>query len=144
MEACRPEEHRRVINKRKCRKLSHSLTWRENSRQSNVSESFTATRTDIRAHLLLRVLTVQKKHCSWQHVWMHRSRWIKSNRGFKGKRLGAFNTPFRHEQWYTDNNIAITKDDHLDIGFLSWFPCVLKANAEVVPIYPRCHYMLLM
>ena len=34
--------------------------------------------------------------------------------------------------------------DHLDTGFLSWFPCVLKANAEVVPKYPRCHYMLLM
>jgi hypothetical protein len=27
---------------------------------------------------------------------------------------------------------------------VSWFPCVLKANAEVVPQYPRCHYMLLM
>ena len=23
--------------------------------------------------------------------------------------------------------------DHLDTDFLSWFPCVLKANAEVVP-----------
>ena len=34
--------------------------------------------------------------------------------------------------------------DHLDTGFLSWFLCVLKANAEVVPKYPRCHYMLLM
>ena len=34
--------------------------------------------------------------------------------------------------------------DHLDTGFLSRFPCVLKANAEVVPKYPRCHYMLLM
>ena len=34
--------------------------------------------------------------------------------------------------------------DHLDTGFLSWFPCVLKANAEVVTKYPRCHYMLLM
>ena len=34
--------------------------------------------------------------------------------------------------------------DHLDAGFLSWFPCVLKANAEAVPKYPRCHYMLLM
>jgi len=34
--------------------------------------------------------------------------------------------------------------DHLDTGFLSWFPCVLKANSEVVPKYPRCHYMLLM
>ena len=27
--------------------------------------------------------------------------------------------------------------NHLDTGFLSWFPCVLKANAEVVPKYPR-------
>jgi len=34
--------------------------------------------------------------------------------------------------------------DHIDKGFLAWFPCVLKANAEVVPKYPRCHYMLLM
>jgi len=34
--------------------------------------------------------------------------------------------------------------DNFDTGFLSWFPCVLKANAEVVPKYPRCHYMLLM
>ena len=34
--------------------------------------------------------------------------------------------------------------DHLDTGFLSWFPCVLKANAEVFPKYPRCHYILLM
>jgi hypothetical protein len=34
--------------------------------------------------------------------------------------------------------------DHLDADFLSWFPCVLKANAEVVPKYPRCHYILLM
>ena len=32
--------------------------------------------------------------------------------------------------------------DNLDTGFLSWFP--LKANAEVVPKYPRCQYMLLM
>ena len=29
--------------------------------------------------------------------------------------------------------------DHLDTGLLSRFPCVLKANAEVVPKYPRCH-----
>ena len=34
--------------------------------------------------------------------------------------------------------------DHLDTGFLSRFPCVLKANAEVVPKYPRYHNMLLM
>ena len=34
--------------------------------------------------------------------------------------------------------------DHLDTGFLAWFPCVLKLNAEMVPKYPRCHYMLLM
>ena len=34
--------------------------------------------------------------------------------------------------------------DHLDTGFLSRFSCVLKANAEVVPKYPRCQYMLLM
>ena len=26
--------------------------------------------------------------------------------------------------------------DHLDTGFLSWFPCVLKAKAEMVPKYP--------
>ena len=32
--------------------------------------------------------------------------------------------------------------DHLDTGFLSWFPCVLKTNAELVPKYPRCHYLL--
>ena len=33
---------------------------------------------------------------------------------------------------------------HLDKGF-SWFPCVcLKANAEMVPNIPSCHYMLLM
>jgi hypothetical protein len=25
---------------------------------------------------------------------------------------------------------------HLDIGFLSWFPCVFKANAEMVPKFP--------
>jgi hypothetical protein len=31
---------------------------------------------------------------------------------------------------------------HLDTGF-SWFPC-LKANAEMVPKIPSCHYMLLM
>jgi hypothetical protein len=30
---------------------------------------------------------------------------------------------------------------HLDAGF-SWFPC-LKANAEMVPKIPSCHYMLL-
>jgi len=35
-------------------------------------------------------------------------------------------------------------NQNLDTGFLSWFPCVLEANAEVVPKYPRCHYMLLM
>ena len=34
--------------------------------------------------------------------------------------------------------------DHLETGFLSWFPCVFKANAEVVPKYPRCYYMFLM
>ena len=34
--------------------------------------------------------------------------------------------------------------DYLDTGFLSWFPCVLEANAVVVHKYPRCHYMLLM
>jgi len=33
--------------------------------------------------------------------------------------------------------------DHLDTGF-SWFPCALKANAEMVPKIPSCHYMLLM
>jgi len=33
---------------------------------------------------------------------------------------------------------------HLDTGFLSWFPCVFKANAEMVPKFPSCHYMLLM
>jgi hypothetical protein len=35
---------------------------------------------------------------------------------------------------------------HLGTGF-SWFPCVslcLKANAEMVPKIPNCHYMLLM
>jgi hypothetical protein len=32
---------------------------------------------------------------------------------------------------------------HLDTGF-SWFPCVYKANAEMVPNIPSCHYMLLM
>ena len=33
---------------------------------------------------------------------------------------------------------------HLDTGF-SWFPSVcLKANAEMVPNIPSCHYMLLM
>ena len=33
---------------------------------------------------------------------------------------------------------------HLDTGF-SWFLCVcLKANAEMVPNIPSCHYMLLM
>jgi len=31
--------------------------------------------------------------------------------------------------------------DHLDTGF-SWFLC-LKANAEMVPKIPSCHYMLL-
>jgi hypothetical protein len=25
---------------------------------------------------------------------------------------------------------------HLDTGFLSWFPCVFKANAEKVPQFP--------
>ena len=33
---------------------------------------------------------------------------------------------------------------HLDTGFLSWFPCVFKANAEMVPKIPSCHCMLLM
>ena len=33
---------------------------------------------------------------------------------------------------------------HLDTGFLSWFPYVFKANAEIVPKIPSCHYMLLM
>jgi len=37
MEAHRTEEHRSVINKRKCRKLSHRLTWVEKSRQGNLS-----------------------------------------------------------------------------------------------------------
>ena len=33
---------------------------------------------------------------------------------------------------------------HLNTGF-TWFPCVcLKANAEMVPNSPSCHYMLLM
>ena len=33
---------------------------------------------------------------------------------------------------------------HLNTGF-PWFPCVcLKANAEMVPNIPRCHYMLLL
>jgi hypothetical protein len=32
---------------------------------------------------------------------------------------------------------------HLDTGF-SCFAWVLKANAEVVPNFPSCHYMLLM
>jgi hypothetical protein len=32
---------------------------------------------------------------------------------------------------------------HLDTGF-SWFPLCLKANAEMVPKIPSCHYMLLM
>ena len=33
---------------------------------------------------------------------------------------------------------------HLDTRF-SWFPCVcLKANAQMVPSIPSCHYMLLM
>ena len=31
----------------------------------------------------------------------------------------------------------------LDTGF-SWFPCCLRANAEMVPMIPSCHYMLLM
>jgi hypothetical protein len=31
---------------------------------------------------------------------------------------------------------------HLNTGF-SWFPC-LKANAEMVPKIPSCHYMLFM
>ena len=31
---------------------------------------------------------------------------------------------------------------HFDADF-SWFPCVrLKANAEMVPNIPSCHYML--
>ena len=34
--------------------------------------------------------------------------------------------------------------DHIDTGFLSWFPCVLKANAQTVPNFPSFHYMLLM
>jgi hypothetical protein len=25
---------------------------------------------------------------------------------------------------------------HLDTGFLAWFPCVFKANAEMVPKFP--------
>ena len=32
---------------------------------------------------------------------------------------------------------------HLDTGF-SLFPCAQKANAEMVPKIPSCHYMLLM
>jgi len=32
---------------------------------------------------------------------------------------------------------------HLDTGF-SWFPCAQKANTEMVPKIPSCHYMLLM
>ena len=32
---------------------------------------------------------------------------------------------------------------HLDTGF-SWFPCIYKANAEMVPQFPSCYYMLLM
>jgi len=32
---------------------------------------------------------------------------------------------------------------HLDTGF-SWFPCVSKANAEMFPKIPSCHYTLLM
>jgi len=32
---------------------------------------------------------------------------------------------------------------HLDTGF-SWFPCVYKPNAEMVPKIPSYHYMLLM
>ena len=35
------------------------------------------------------------------------------------------------------------ESDHLDTGF-SWFPCVYKPNAEMVPKIPSCHYMLLM
>ena len=31
---------------------------------------------------------------------------------------------------------------HLDTGF-SWFPCVYKANAEMVPKFPSCYYILL-
>jgi hypothetical protein len=31
---------------------------------------------------------------------------------------------------------------HLDTGF-SWFSLCLKANAEMVPKIPSCHYMLL-
>ena len=34
--------------------------------------------------------------------------------------------------------------EHLDTGVLSWFPCMLKANSEVVLKYPRCYYMNLM
>ena len=32
---------------------------------------------------------------------------------------------------------------HLDTGF-SWFPCVYNANAEMVPKFLSCYYMLLM
>ena len=32
---------------------------------------------------------------------------------------------------------------HLDTGF-SWFPCVYKSNAEMVPKFPSCYYMLRM
>jgi hypothetical protein len=31
---------------------------------------------------------------------------------------------------------------HLDTGF-SWFPCV-PANTEIAPVFPSCHYVLLM